>query len=106
MTLEQFLAIYRFNFREHNVGNGSYVIITEVHRRIGNAVVDGVKTSFDINETNDWVSDSQSPISLNPLDWPTIIEKAKRFQLDYFARRVPITDFLPLNTETDISNLG
>ena len=105
MTLEQFLAIYRFQTREHNVGNINYIIITEVIRRSDNAIVDGIKTTLDINQTNDWVADSHTAISLNQLDWPTIIDRAIRAQLDFFAQRVPISDFLPINLETDITGL-
>jgi hypothetical protein len=105
MTLEQFLETYRFQTTEQNQGNINYVIITEVIRRTDNAVVDGIKTTLDINQTNDWVADSHTAISLNQLDWPTIIDSAIRAQLDFFALRVPITDFFPMNKQTDISHL-
>jgi|LSQX01.3.fsa_nt_gb hypothetical protein len=106
MTLDQFLGTYGFRTSEHNVGNINYVIITEVFRRADNTIVDGIKTTLDINETNDWIRDSHSAISLNQLDGKTIIDSAIRAQLDFFAQRVPITDFFPMNKETDISNLG
>jgi hypothetical protein len=105
MTLTEFLKNYCFRTREQYQSNNNYLIITEVIRRSDNKVVAGVKTSIDINETNDWISDSQTAISLIPWDWPKLIDQAKRAQLDYFAQRVPITDFFPLNTETNILNV-
>jgi len=105
MTLAQFLEIYCFRFTGKNQGNINYVITTEVIRKSSEVIVDGVRASIDINETNDWLSDSQTEMSLIPWDWDKLIDQTKRGQLDYFAQRVPITDFFPLNSETDISNL-
>jgi len=101
MTLAEFLAIYRFGIREYNLENHNYVIITEVFRREGNVRVSGMKDSLDINELNDWLA-----YPGNPIDWPALIDKYKRGQLDFYARRVPIIDFFPLADATDITNLG
>lgn len=103
MTLAQFLAIYKFEFETHNLGGITYVAITKVIRRSDNVTVDRVRTSIDIFETNNWIVESQQPHSIFDWDWNKVIEQTKRNQLDYFAQRVPITEFYPLNSDTDIS---
>ncbi len=105
MTLKQFLTNYKFEFNSHVLSNTIYVAITKVIRLSDDVVVDRVKTSIDIYETNDWIDASQSPFSPIPWNWDSIIDQTKRGQLDYYAQRLPITDFFPLNSETDISPL-
>lgn len=105
MTLVEFQTKFKFKFENHVLDNGTYIAITKVIRRSDNMNIDRVKTSIDIHETNIWISDSQSPISLIEWDWNKIIDQTKRAQLDYFAQRVPITDFFPMNSDTNISNL-
>lgn len=105
MTLQQFLATYRVNFTITNQGNVNLILVTQVIRRSDNIAVDGVRTSIDIQDTNNWIGDSQTAISLTPWDWNKLIDQTKRAQLDYFALRIPIVDFFPMNTETDISIL-
>ncbi|MGZ3919290.1 MAG: hypothetical protein ACXVNM_06325 [Bacteroidia bacterium] len=102
MTLTQFLTIYKFEFEGHILGNETYVAITKVILRADNRVVDRIKTSIDIFETNDWIAASQSAFSLIEWDWNKIIDQTKRGQLDYYAQRIPITDFFPVNSQTDI----
>jgi len=105
MTLSQFLSIYRFQFTGQVIGNGVYEAVTSVIRLSDDQVVSRVKTSIDIVETNDFIEASQTEFSLVGWDWQAIIDQTKRGQLDYFAQRVPITDFFPLNSDTDISRL-
>lgn len=88
-----------------NQGNINLIATTEVIRRTDNKIVDGVKASIDIQETKDWIIDSQSAISITPWDWEKLINQTKRYQLDYFAMRVPIEDFFPLNEKTEIEEL-
>jgi len=105
MTLKQFLETYRFNFSITNQGNGNLIIITQVIRLNNKVVIETVKTTINIDQTNDWIIDSQSEISLTTWDWDKLIDQTKRAQLDYFAQRVPIEDFFPMNSGTDISKL-
>jgi len=88
-----------------NQGNINLIATTEVMRRTGKNVVDGVKATIDIQDTNNWIVNSQTAISLTPWDWDKLIEQTKRYQLDYFAQRVPIDNFFPLNQETEIEDL-
>jgi hypothetical protein len=105
MTLQQFLAIYKFEFTGQVLVNSTYVAFTKVIRLSDNKVVDRIKTSIDIYEMNDFLEASQSPFSATPMDWNQIIDQTKRGQLDFYAQRVPISDFYPMNSETDISTL-
>ena len=45
--------------------------------------------------------------SITPWSWDKLIDEAKRAHLDYFAQRVPIDHWYPLNKtdNPDISNL-
>lgn len=103
MTIEQFLKTYKFSFDAQIVGGTTYLMITRVFRREDNKLMDSVRTYNDVYETNNWITDSQTMVSLNEWDLESFVEEIKRFQLDYFARRVPIEDVYPLNRETDIS---
>lgn len=105
MKLKQFLALYKFEFTGQVLMNSTYVAITKVIRLADNKVVDRIKTSIDIYEMNDFLEASQSPFSATPWDWNQIIDQTKRGQLDFYAQRVPISDFFPLNSATDISTL-
>jgi hypothetical protein len=105
MTLQQFLAIYKFEFTGQVLVNSTYVAITKVIRLSDNKVVDRIKTSIDIYEMNDFIEALQSPFSATPWDWNQIIDQTKRGQLEFYAQRVPISDFFPLNSKTDISTL-
>jgi hypothetical protein len=53
-------------------------IVTQVIKSSNVAVVDDVSTNINIRETNNWINDSQTAISLNEWDWDKIIEEAKR----------------------------
>ena len=105
MTLNQFLEKYCFKFEILNQGKINLIVITKVIERQSNNVVDSVKTTIEIQETNNWISDSQSDISLIQWDWEMVIDRTKRFQLDFFAQRISIEDFLPLNTNSDIDKV-
>jgi len=78
-------------------------IVTEVIRRSNGAGVDGVETKINIRETNNWINDSQTVVSLNEWDWEKIVEQAKRGQLDYFSQRIPIEDYFPLDRASNAS---
>jgi len=105
MTLKKFLTLYKFEFTGQVIANSTYVAITKVIRLSDNKSIDKIKTSIDIYEINDFIEASQSPFSVTPYDWNQIIDQTKRGQLDFYAQRVPISDFFPRNSDTDISNL-
>ena len=105
MTLNQFLKKYCFTFKILNQENIKLVAITKIVERRTNNIVDSVKTTIDVQETSNWISDSQSFISLIEWDWAMIIDKIKRSQLDFFAQKIPLDDFFPLNTDNDIDSV-
>jgi len=59
--------------------------------------MDIVKTNLNIYEANNWIIDSQSIASINPLNWEILIENALRGHLNYFTQRVPIDNYYPLD---------
>lgn len=105
MILKDFQKQFYFQFKVLNQANINLIATTEVVRRTDNKVLDGVKATIDIQDTNDWIVNSQTAISLTPWDWNKLLEQTKRYQLDYFALRVPIDNFFPLNQETEIESL-
>jgi len=105
MELKIFLQDYKFNYKEFNLGNKDYVIITELIRRSDSIVIKRIKNSIDIYETNVMISDTKVMNSFQELDWNIIIDKYKRLQIDQIARVFSIENFFPYNEETDISEL-
>lgn len=105
MTLQQFLNDYICRVTIQNQGNINLVVTTEAVKRSDNRVVDGVRTSIDIQETNDWIVDSNSMISVTPWDWNKLVEQAKRVQLDYFAQRAPIDNYYPMDSSVNTANM-
>lgn len=107
MTHQEFLRDFYCTCDVHNLGNQDLVIISKAIRRSDQRVVDRVKTTIDIQETNNWIFDSQSMASITPWDWDKLIDETKRAQLDYFAQRAPIDDYYPLNKtdNPDITNM-
>lgn len=105
MTKEEFLRNYYCTCDVQNQHGGNLVIISKAVRRENRSVVDGVKTTIDIQETNEWLGDSQ--FSSTPMDWNHLIDQTKRAHLDYFVQRAPIDDFYPLNSEEnpDVSDM-
>jgi len=100
MTIQEFKQNFCLKIKTLNTGV-SLTIITEAIRRADNKVVDGVKTTIDIHETNDWIVDSNTMTSLTPWNWEQYIEKTKRFQLDYFVQRANIENWYPLDSQTN-----
>ena len=105
MTLQQFLNDYFCRVTIQNQGNVNLVVTTEAVRRIDNKVIDAVRTSIDIQETNDWIVDSNSMISVTPWDWNKLVEQAKRAQVDYFAQRAPIDNYYPMDSSVNTANM-
>lgn len=107
MTKQQFLTNFYCICFIQNQGNINLVIVSKAIRRNGSTIVDRVKTSIDISETNNWIVDSQSFASVTPWDWKKLIDQAKRAHLDYFSQRAPIDNYFPLNTidNPDISEM-
>ena len=105
MTLQEFQQNFACDFTGEIVANTSWVALTKVYRKSDGKLVDSVKTTFDIYETNTWISDSQTMGSLTQWDWNRVIDETKRQHLNYFALRAPITEFYPLDSTTDISLL-
>tara|TARA_R110000822_G_C15250240_1_gene487259 strand:+ start:712 stop:1038 length:327 start_codon:yes stop_codon:yes gene_type:complete len=102
MKKEKFLEDYYCKLSITN-SHTDLRIVTEVIRRNNGAVVDGVETKINIRETNNWINDSQTLVSLNEWDWGKIVEEAKRAQLDYFSQRIPIEDYFPLDRASNAS---
>lgn len=105
MTCQQFLANFFCRVVVQNQGNTNLVITTEVIRLIDREVVDRVRAVIDIQETNNWVFDSNSIVSETPWSWDKLVDQTKRAQLDYFAQRAPIVNYYPMNSSIDISNV-
>lgn len=105
MTLQQFLQHFYCRVDIQNQGNINLVITTEAVRRSDGKVVDRVRTSIDIQETTDWIVDSNSMISATPWDWNKLIDQAKRAQLDYFAQRAPIDNYYPMDSSVNTANM-
>jgi hypothetical protein len=106
MTLDEFLNEFEIKFKIEQSGR-ELTVLTEVFRKSNSERVRGgaVKSTFDIFETNDFISDSKFATSLSEWNWDKVIEEAKRVQLDHFAMIVPIEDFFPRNINTDISEI-
>src|ERR1019366_6534019 len=72
-------------------------VITGVIERKSKKVVDTITTTIDIPISNDWNKDSETEKSLKEWDWSLYLDNVKRFQLDYFAKRIGIEGYAPLN---------
>jgi hypothetical protein len=105
MTKEEFLKTYYFTFLIVKQDNTTLAVTTGVIDRKSMKVVDTIKTTIDILSTNEWIKDNQSEISLTEWDWTTYIDQVKRFQLDYFAKRIGIEGYAPLNI-TENGDIG
>lgn len=103
MTLQEFLKNFCCNFTVVNHNDLQLEIRTTVVRRSDKMVRDGVRTLIDVQQTSDWIFDSQ--FSLTPMNWDEIIEQTRRAQLDLVAQHAPIEDFFPMDTSIDISGL-
>lgn len=68
-------------------------------------VVDSVRTSIDIQETTDWIVDSNSVISVTPWDWDKLIDQIKRTQLAYFVQIANIDNYYPMDSSVAISDM-
>lgn len=107
MTLDFFKKHFCCRFEIHNQDNVNLVTITAASRRSDNYIVDQVKKTINIQKTNDWISESNTAISVAPWSWDKLIYETKRAHLDYFAQRASIEDWYPLNKidNPDISDL-
>lgn len=107
MTIQEFKQRFCCRVNIINPDNVNLTIVTEAIRRADNIVVDRVKTTIDIQETADWIMDSNSIISTTPWSWEKLGDETKRAHLDYFAQRAPIDNWYPLDRQTnpDISDL-
>ncbi|NLF43357.1 MAG: hypothetical protein GX587_11735 [Bacteroidales bacterium] len=102
MKLEDFLLTYGFKFHVENFSNVKRIIYTQVFRKDDGTIVDGIKSTLELNEVNDWDLKNRNPKSLWPIDWSGMIEKEKRLHLDYFVHRIKLVDFKPLKSTFDI----
>lgn len=75
-------------------------VITTAIRRCDQKPVDSAQSSFDIQETNEWIKDSHSSISASQWNWEKILDITKRYHIDCFAQRGGIKDFFPLDKLT------
>ena len=102
MTIQQFKASFKFNTAQH-VTQSNVHLITELRERATNRSLRSINTVLDISEWNDVVRDSHSIISLTPISWNDLVDLSIRGHLDFFARNLPIDDFFPLDSNTDIT---
>jgi len=105
MTLQKFLQHFFCKVDIQNQDNVNLIITTEAIRRRDSKVVDRVRTTIDIQETTDWIVDSNSMISVTPWDWNKLVEQAKRAHLDYFAQRAPIDNYYPMDSSVNAVNI-
>lgn len=107
MTLQEFLEKYYCTCDIQTTDNVNLVITSKAKRRLDDFTVDGVTSTMNIHESSNWISDSQTAISLTEWSWEKLLDQAKRLHLDYFAQRATIENYYPLNTEEnpDISNM-
>lgn len=105
MTLKEFLANYKLEFQEYNLGNETYIIITKLINRSNDEVVKRIKNSIDIFETERMIKDSKMLFSFDNFDWNKIIDKYKRLQVEQFDLLYSIENFYPQNENTDINIL-
>ncbi|MFN3664727.1 MAG: hypothetical protein ACK4S0_01135 [Sediminibacterium sp.] len=109
MTLAEFKGRYYCKARVSDHGRQRTVNVDLYRRKLDTEPTDsmlGTSTcSMDRFEMDTHVQDSHAAISLNPVSWDDVIEKAKRFALDYFVMALLIEDFYPINSDTDISEI-
>ena len=96
MTTEEFQKEFYLEFKITETLH-TLEIVTSAFRKNDKKNVDEISTSINIKSTSEWINNSQHPISINKWSWQSLIDKTKRAQLDYFAMRVPIENFYPLN---------
>ena len=99
MTKQEFIRDFYCSFEIKKQDDNTLLVISKAIGRNDDQIVDSVKTSIDIHKTNNWISDSQTPISVNEWNWDKLLEETKRIQLDYFTQRAPIEDFFPLDIQ-------
>ena len=105
MTKEEFLKLYCFTFQIVKQDNTSLVVITGIIERNSQKIVDNISTIIDVPSTSNWNKDSESEKSIPEWNWDTYIDQVKRFQLDYFAKRISIEKYFPLNAK-DNAEIG
>lgn len=96
MNLKDFHKQFYFQFKVSNQANINLIATTEVVRRTDNKVVDGVKATIDIQDTNDWIVNSQTAISLTPWSWDKLINKQKGISLTILLLECLLTIFFLL----------
>ena len=94
MTKQEFLRDFYLHREEIPAGRDLH-IFTRAKRRSDQSFVGrlGVTTKIDIPETNDFIVDSNSAISLTRWDDEKIKDQINRGHIDYFVRLVPIDDY-------------
>ena len=102
MTKEDFLKDYYFTFQIVKSDNAVLVVITGIIERISHKVVDNIKTTIDIPTANDWIKDGETDKSKTEWDLNQSTDLVKRFQLDYFAKRIGIEKYFPLNIKENV----
>lgn len=104
MTKEYFLKDYYCEVTD-NHNDINLIINTKIYHRVNKKIVAAVSTTFDIYQANEWIIDSQSQISLIPWNGNSIKDRVKREQLFYFAQRIPIDNYFPLDEEINIDDM-
>lgn len=103
MKLGDFLEKFSMRIIKENIDNRYYVIKTELIDKSNNSVIDSIQTRLEINRLNDWIRQTQSPISITNYNWEMVIDITVRGQIDFFAQLFQIENFYPRNSATDIS---
>lgn len=103
MKLEDFLEKYSLTVIETNIENSYYLITTELVDNKSNEVINSIETKIEGYKLNDWISQTNSSISITRFSKEMIFDFAKRAQIDFFAQIFKIENFYPNNVATDIS---
>lgn len=96
---------YCFAFNTHAQDDFTYVAETKVMKRVNQEIIDTIKTTFNIQDTNRWLDDSQTEISTSPIDWNMLTNEIKKTHLAYFFHRIPIENNLDFNDEMILNEL-
>ncbi|NDP22208.1 MAG: hypothetical protein GZ091_14170 [Paludibacter sp.] len=103
MTLKEFLDEFTFINTGEYIDNNYFLIITKVIKNSNGKEIDSIETKLEINNVSKFIKETNSPVSITPYNWEMIVDITKRGQIDFFAQIVPIEDFYPRNSQTDIS---
>jgi hypothetical protein len=105
MKKDEFLKTYYFTFQIVKQDNAQLVVITGVIERKSHKVIDTITTTLDIPSEDVWIEEGDGKMLIPVWDWATYLDPIKRFQLDYFVKRISIEKYFPLNI-TENGDIG